>query len=99
MLQKMGFELGDILLALWDPEATYQQDAALNAPANTLTTAKRKRASTAIRDKAVAKAAHNKEPILKFTPARRTTLRGRGKVPKLSSTRRGTKSRVAARLN
>ncbi len=29
ILQKMGFELGDMLLALWDPEATYQQTAAL----------------------------------------------------------------------
>jgi hypothetical protein len=98
VLQKMGFELGDMLLALWDPEAN-QQTAALNAPASMLPAGKRKRASAGNRDNGVAKALRNgEERALKLPRIGRTGLRSRGNAPKLSSTRRGGKSRMALGL-
>jgi hypothetical protein len=94
MLQKMGFELGDMLLALWDPEATYQ-NAALPAPA----AAKRKRAS-----KAPAKAAHRekkteKQDLLKIPRLRRGGVRNNGKAPKLPASRRLSRGGIALSLN
>ncbi len=99
MLQKMGFELGDMLLALWDPEATYQQTAALPGSGIRPPAGKKKRL-TKPRAAVMAKAARNgAEPILKFPKIRRSTLRTNGKSPKLPSTRRGIKTRATVGLN
>ncbi len=100
MLQKMGFELGDMLLALWDPEATYQQTAALPGSTPKSLPVKKKRLTDKPRGAVMAKMARNgAEPILKFPKIRRSTLRASGKSPKLSSTRRGVKTRATAGLN
>jgi hypothetical protein len=94
MMQKMGFELGDILLALWDPEA---QQAALAAPAPTLAAPKKKRAE-GTRSKSVHR--NGKAPILQLPRHRRgDASRSNGKAPKLSSTRRVVRSGLAVRLN
>ncbi len=100
MLQKMGFELGDMLLALWDPEATYQQTAALPGSATKALTGKKKRLNDKPRAAVMAKAARSGvEPILKFPKIHRSTLRTSGKSPKLSATRRGPRTRAAVGLN
>jgi hypothetical protein len=100
MLQKMGFELGDMLLALWDPEATYQQTAALPGSGSRSPGKKKKRLTDHARATVTSKTAHNgTESILKLPKIRRSTLRTSGKSPKLPSARRGVKARAIVGLN
>jgi hypothetical protein len=95
MMQKMGFELGDILLALWDPEA---HQAALPAPVAAIPPPKKRyvtgrRSGTGRRNR--------KSPVLGLARRGRTgsVAHANGKAPRLTATRRTTRSGVAARLN
>lgn len=96
VMQKMGFELGDILLALWDPEA---QQAALPAPAPASASPKTKKKHP---ERKQTKSAHRngKAPVLHLARRRRgNASAANGKTPKLPATRRLARAGVAARLN
>jgi hypothetical protein len=100
MMQKMGFEIGDILLALWDPEA---QQAALVPSVAALPVPKKR----AIAKQAAQKRArrYGKEPAQESTlklPLRTratTPAKPTGKPYKLPFSRRHFRSAAAVRLN